>query len=360
MTDGCSPISTELARAIWRANQRTKKQPAKGRVPSAYQFRLGGAKGMVVQDPGLEGRIVCLRPSQVKFDARNNRTFDIQSTSLRPKAMFLNRPLITLLEYLGSSDTRILELQDDSIEEAQSIRNSFSDAAMVLQQHGLGTSFHLLSLLRNMSSILGLRMYDETEGSLYNDLIDNVLHCAETHILRELKYRAHIAVPGSFTLLGVSDEWDCLAEGEIYATVHDEKSKMYQEITGRVAITRSPQIHPGDVKVVTGVRRKELAHLTNVVVFSCRYVCIGLYGSCRLSERGRGDRPLSSCLGGGDMDGDDFNLILDVSFSFFVTCNMLCVLSAVRLLAGTHSKNGCYSGGLHIAPDQADPTRMWD
>lgn len=276
MTDGCSPISGELARVIWRANQKTKKNPARGRVPSAFQFRLGGAKGMVVQDRTLEGRVVLLRPSQVKFEAPEHRTFDIQSTSLRPKAMFLNRPLIVLMEYLGSSIERIIELQDRSINEAQSVRASFLNASKVLQQHGMGASFHLPSLFRNMASILNLTMarhYNETEPEgMYNDLIATALHCAETHILRELKYRAHIAVPGSFTLLGVSDEWDCLAEGEIYATVSDEKSKLYKEITGMVAITRSPQIHPGDVQRVTAVRKKELEHLTNVVVFSCRYV----------------------------------------------------------------------------------------
>lgn len=226
---------------------------------------------MVVRDPTLKGRVVCLRDSQVKFDAPDNRTFDIQSTSLRPKAMFLNRPLIVVLEYLEASRERIIELQDRSINEAQSIRRSFKNASNVLRQHGLGTSFRLPSLFNNMTSLLNLGMYgDETEDGLYNDLIANALHCAETHILRELKYRAHIAVPGSYTLLGVSDEWDCLAEGEIYATVHDEKSGLYEEITGTIGITRSPQIHPGDVQTVTAVRREELAHLTNVVVFSCR------------------------------------------------------------------------------------------
>ena len=40
--------------------------------------------------------------------------------------------------------------------------------------------------------------------------------------------------------------------------------------------------------------------------------------SGRLMLVDRGNRPLSSCLGGGDLDGDDFNLILDVSFSFLV------------------------------------------
>jgi RNA-dependent RNA polymerase len=37
--------------------------------------------------------------------------------------------------------------------------------------------------------------------------------------------------------------------------------------------------------------------------------------STELTFIGRGDRALSSCLGGGDLDGDDFNLILDVGFS---------------------------------------------
>ena len=30
----------------------------------------------------------------------------------------------------------------------------------------------------------------------------------------------------------------------------------------------------------------------------------------------RGERSLPSCLGGGDLDGDDYNLILDVSLLF--------------------------------------------
>lgn len=55
----------------------------------------------------------------------------------------------------------------------------------------------------------------------------------------------------------------------------------------------------------------------------------------------RGDRALSSCLGGGDMDGDDFNVILDVSFSFLVRC-----FSAQSLVAGSDPPDGCDSGGV--------------
>jgi RNA-dependent RNA polymerase len=98
------------------------------------------------------------------------------------------------------------------------------------------------------------------------------MRCARAHALREIKHRAHIPVPDSCTLLGVSDEWDCLQEGEIYATIFDEQTGVSQYITGRVLLTRSPQIHPGDLQFATAVRRPELSHLKNVIVFSCKLV----------------------------------------------------------------------------------------
>ena len=101
-------------------------------------------------------------------------------------------------------------------------------------------------------------------------LIEQSLAFAVTHVLREIKFRGRIPLPGSFTLIGVSDEWNCLREGEIYATVVDERRGIRLNIEGKVLITRSRQIHPGDVQLVQAVRRPELAHLTNVVVFSCR------------------------------------------------------------------------------------------
>ena len=62
-----------------------------------------------------------------------------------------------------------------------------------------------------------------------------------------------------------------MAEGEIFATVYDESKGTEQFIEGQVLITRSPQVHPGDVQLVKAVRRPELSHLRNVVVFSCRW-----------------------------------------------------------------------------------------
>ncbi|GLB43035.1 putative rdRP-domain-containing protein [Lyophyllum shimeji] len=257
-------------------------------------IRVGGAKGVIFQDPTLTGKVLCLRPSQTKFETDTTLTLDIASDSSRPIRMFLNRPLIMLLEHLGVKNETFIRLQQDAIDTVDYTRSSFREASKVLQQHGLGASFRLPSLLNNLVSQLKLEDDAVTPRILRCDLITNSLADSATHILRELKFRGRIPVPGSFTLIGVSDEWGCLRKGEIYATIRDERNDVHLPIEGEVLITRSPQIHPGDVRLVTAVRRPELAHLNNVVVFSCE-----------------GDRSLPSCLGGGDLDGDIYNLILN-------------------------------------------------
>ncbi|KAJ7139530.1 RNA dependent RNA polymerase-domain-containing protein [Mycena epipterygia] len=291
-TDGCSSISVLLSREVWkrlRASQRIQ------RPPSAFHFRCGGAKGVLVQNPDLPGKTLLFRPSQTKFVATDIRTLDIAATSARPIPMYLNRPLIALLEHHGAAPEVFMALQNSTIDEIQSLKNSLLQASKIFSQYGLGASFRLPSLFNNLFYLLKLEIGDWSDPQVFqHQLIKTALAYATTHILREIKHRAHIPVPGSYTLIGVSDEWDCLDDGEIYATVVDDRTGLNLTITGRVLITRSPQIHPGDVQFVTAVRKPQLEHLHNVVVFSCK-----------------GSRSLPSKLGGGDLDGDIYNLILD-------------------------------------------------
>ncbi|KAF8213688.1 RNA dependent RNA polymerase-domain-containing protein [Mycena galopus ATCC 62051] len=98
-TDGCSSISVALAKQVWKALRASQRIP---RSPSALQFRCGGAKGVLVQNPDLPGKTLFFRPSQTKFEAGNIRTLDIAATSSRPILAYLNRPLIALLEYHGT------------------------------------------------------------------------------------------------------------------------------------------------------------------------------------------------------------------------------------------------------------------
>jgi hypothetical protein len=267
-TDGCFSISIPLGRQVWKSLRASQRLP---RPPSAFQFRCGGAKGVLVQNPDLMGKTLYFRPSQTKFEAADLRTLDIAATSSRPILAYLNRPLIALLEYHGTPPDAFMALQKLAIDEGQSIKNSLLQASKICSQHGLGASFRLPSLFNNLYYLLKFEIGERSDPEVFrHELIKTSLAYATTHILRDIKHRAHILIPGSYTLIGVSDEWDCLEEGEVYATVVDDRTGLNMPITGRILITRSPQIHPGDVQFVTAVRRPQLEHLKNVVVFACK------------------------------------------------------------------------------------------
>lgn len=343
-TDGCSTISPALADEAWAILRAQRGQIAgKKQTPSGYQFRLGAAKGMVVVDYQLPGETITLRPSQKKFTARDRPTFlEIQSTSANPRSLFLNKPMIVILEYLGVSDAALMTLQDLAICDVEASRVRFQEASKMFGQNGLGASFRMPSLFSNLRTELGLeiRSADNFAG-MANRLVRESIRCGCTHVLREIKYRARVRVPGSFTLLGAADEYDCLRAGEVYATVYDERTEISQPIEGRVLITRSPQVHPGDIQYVTAVRRPELDHIKNIVIFSCQ--CVHTFSDVRpipTKFGSRGSRSLPSCLAGGDLDGDDFNIILEVSASatscHIISCYTYCFQADVTARSLSH------------------------
>ncbi|PBK99194.1 RdRP-domain-containing protein [Armillaria gallica] len=290
-TDGCSTISRDLITIVKEKVLRRARL-----APSAIQFRLGGAKGVLFVDPTLTGKRLTIRPSQTKFDSENIRSLDITTTSAKPIYCYLNRPMIALLEHHEVPHQSFTDLQDRAINEIRQIKKSLDAAATTFTHHGLGASFHLEYLFRNMARTLQVELSEDLDSAsgVHYGLLKTVIAYGATHILREIKHRARIRIPGSYTLIGVSDEWDCLDEGQVYVTIFDPRTNERVAVEGRVLVTRSPQIHPGDVQSATAVRRPELNHLINVVVFSCK-----------------GSRSLPSCLGGGDLDGDIYNIILD-------------------------------------------------
>lgn len=89
-------------------------------IPSAYQIRFGGVKGVVAVDPSMRGQIqLCSRPSMQKFDSQHS-SLEILSIA-RPLPMYLNHqvdktsfsPVIVGIPMLNLSNCRI-----DTIEEA--------------------------------------------------------------------------------------------------------------------------------------------------------------------------------------------------------------------------------------------------
>ncbi|PCH36046.1 hypothetical protein WOLCODRAFT_91813 [Wolfiporia cocos MD-104 SS10] len=255
-TDGVGTISSELAKEIY------------------------GGEG--------DGRAIGIRPSMLKFDAPNSLEIEIARAFDRPGKYYLNRPLIMLLEGIGVPAEVFQSLQDDAVHETQDAVHSLDTSARLLETNGLGSSFRLSSTF--------LKLHRLGVAPLHEDIFWSQMMClAVGHVLREIKHRARIPVPNGWTLVGVADVHGWLREGEIFACVDSQDQLKYLE--GPVMISRSPVIHPGDVQVVRAVGKPppgspfEREPLRNSVVFSIK-----------------GERPLFSCLAGGDLDGDEYNV----------------------------------------------------
>lgn len=309
-TDGVGTISAEFARAIWHELRAKGRRAGRARTyPRLYQIRLGGSKGMLSVDYTLQGRVIGLRPSMTKFDAPNSLSIEIASAFDRPGKYYLNRPLIMLLEGLGVPYEVFESLQDEAVRDAQESTTSLERSARLLESHGLGASYRITS------TMLGLHRLGV--GPLTEDIFwQQMMDFAVNHVLRELKHRARIPVPNGWTLVGAADVHRYLQEGEVFACVEPSDKTGVFYLEGPILISRSPTIHPGDVQVVHAIGRPppgspfERESLRNGVIFSVhgRYPTYVIELECLTRLMYTGHRPLPSCLGGGDLDGDVYNV----------------------------------------------------
>ncbi|KAG8915203.1 hypothetical protein FRC00_006648 [Tulasnella sp. 408] len=203
-TDGVGEISRALARRIVRALGSSGRKKRFFLRPSAFQFRMGGYKGVLMVNPKLKGNDIRLRPSQQKF--------------------------------------------------------------------------------------LWLTLGGQGPRAVNDGFLNRSIRFARNHVLREMKHRARIPVKGSYTLVGVADPTGDLPPNTIFACVQLRDEKPFC-IKGRVLITRSPQVHPGDVQFVEAIGKPptgsvfEHERYYNCVVFSIQ-----------------GERSVPSMLAGGDLD----------------------------------------------------------
>ncbi|KAG8991145.1 hypothetical protein FRB95_011906 [Tulasnella sp. JGI-2019a] len=297
-TDGCGTISPDLAREIWE--QQTGRRPINRPqheiiMPKVFQIRVGPAKGVVSVDYRLQGRKILLRDSMKKFgqlDPTENLTIEIALMFHAPSQMFMNQPMITLLETLGVKPRILHVLLDEALEAIKEALKNTLATARLLNDYRLGTAFGVPNLLHLLDRY-------KLSSLLENDrMLRQARNYALYHVKRDLKYKANIPVPDSYTLVGVADVHDVLEEGEIYVCVHNPGEEM-KWLQGEFLITRSPMMHPGDIQLARAIGRPGrpdspygIEPLPNCIVFACK-----------------GDRPLPNCLGGGDLDGDMYNLI---------------------------------------------------
>lgn len=115
-----------------------------------------------------------------------------------------------------------------------------------------------------------------------------------------MKNKARILLENACSLIGVIDDKGILEEGEVYVQICPNPTDQIEirhytkpsVITGKVVVTRSPCLHPGDVRLLKAVDKQELSHLVNVIVFSSK-----------------GSVPEQNEMAGGDLDGDIYQII---------------------------------------------------
>ncbi|GEM09997.1 RNA-directed RNA polymerase [Rhodotorula toruloides] len=273
-SDGVGLISPSLASDV--VEKLGIKLGKEDRPPTCFQFRLGGAKGMLQVDPTLEGKVVALRPSQVKF--RSSLTSLEIAGTFGAGPGYLNRPLITLLENLGVPADVFLKLQAKATAKVRRSRASLPSAVKLLRDWSLASGTRLTSALDFLAKHPATR-----DAAFANPFVGRCLDASVVHALRDIKYSARIPLPNCYNLVGVVDVDGCLAEDEIYARISRADGST-EYLQGIIAISRSPTNHPGDCRRVRAVGKLPKGH-----------------------------RSLPSMLAGGDLDGDVYLLLTETS-----------------------------------------------
>ncbi|ETP50103.1 hypothetical protein F442_04487 [Phytophthora nicotianae P10297] len=286
-TDGCGEIALVGAENIVRELQLPF-------TPSAFQIRLGGAKGvLVVSDLGRSNircdDAVVLRKSMSKFTS-NHRVLEIVAFAGKSEA-YLTRQSVLILNDLGINEDVFMEMQEEFLSDLRSLIAS-DDGAYFELKAVLPPSviWWIDVLVRKLEvKILADEYLSSLARTIYHYRLANTV------------MRARIPIAKGRTLMGVADFTGTLEYGEVFVQYSETDEEIgtdsYVVLDDvDVAVHRSPCHHPGDIRVLRcrADVPPQLRQLKDCIVFPSK-----------------GPRPHPDECTGGDLDGDMFVVIWD-------------------------------------------------
>ncbi|TKR94598.1 hypothetical protein L596_008863 [Steinernema carpocapsae] len=316
-SDGVGSISVHFARRIAEALK------LQNFVPSVYQIRFRGIKGIVTLDPNLDyyrdhakkygiqerrkhhrfDLQIAFRKSQDKFNARVDVEIDIVKFST-PTPMQLNRPMINIMDQVTAMQSeashrrmcaRVHQLLDQQLSDLGKCLVDEHKAREKLFDIPRRVDVHLLTLEKG---------FHLTEEPFFRSLIQCHVHTT----LNRLRAKNQVQIPFNKgrMMFGVIDESGGLQYGQIFCQVTNNLQLKTPGVTaaktiltGPVLMTKNPQNVAGDMRMFNAVDIPELRHLVDVVVFP-RY----------------GPRPHPDQMAGSDLDGDEYAVIWDPELFF--------------------------------------------
>lgn len=202
--------------------------------------------------------------------------------------------MIKILEDMGIPQTWFLEQQSAALLDLQLVSAHISGTVAFLKRQNIADRVGFPQLIRWIESI-GINYRKDR-------FMRSVVEAALLREIRLLKQKARIPISHGVTLFGIMDETNYLEAGEIFITFDKTPTMACHALdlnNRRMLVTRSPALHPGDIQIATNTIPPEhhiLRQLRNCIVFSQK-----------------GARDLPSCLSGGDLDGDTYNIIWDAA-----------------------------------------------
>ncbi|KAL2347793.1 hypothetical protein Fmac_001793 [Flemingia macrophylla] len=288
-SDGIGKISSELAQNV------AKKCGCRDNIPSAFQIRYGGFKGVVAIDPTSSTKL-SLRKSMCKYKSENTK-LDVLAWS-KYKPCYLNRQIITLLSTLGVKDRVFRKKQREILNQLKMISRKPLEVLYLMP------TGEITNTLREML-ICGFHPTKEPFLSM-------MLQTLYASKLQELQLKTRIFVKKGRAMLGCLDETRTLKYGEVFVHISHQGNKQFHEmsslssnkyvankskmiIKGKVVVAKNPCLHPGDVRVLRAVDVPSLHHMVDCVVFP---------------QKGR--RPHPNECSGSDLDGDIYFVSWDL------------------------------------------------
>ena len=334
MNDGCARISPQAARQV-ADRLGMSGQPA----PSAYQGRIGGAKGLWFVDPSDEkdehgnGVWIEVTDSQLKFDWHQNdklwpderrRTFEVTAWSTPLSASRLNFQFMPILVNRGV-ESHILKLKleaditkrcsliEAAKESPRALASWNQENAPLLTRRGSDGSIEWQggqprSIAEQINWLVGSGFSPKELRHLAQLLYDTI-----RGYMDRLETRMHIGVGCSTIALCIADPLGVLEEGEVHFAFstnfegevldHENPNQAVRVWANTmlnnedVLVARSPAHLPSDIQRVRAVFKSQLANIKDIIVFSAK-----------------GRQPLADKLSGGDYDGDRVWVCWDPDF----------------------------------------------
>lgn len=325
MNDGCASISVGAAVRIWQIIRKITNSDES--MPSAFQGRIGGAKGvwMVSGEPSSahpndHDIWIEVSKSQLKFEPHpedlsdnaaydpHRLTFDHVNHSRRSVSADLHISYIPILVNRGVPLDVITSLTVSQLDAEQ------EELIQLLPRTDL--LYHWIHREgRSTSGPDG----PPWQAAMFASLPDQIKHLLESGFLPEqepylsdclrrfirkrqewMESKLRIPLSRSTFVIGVADPFGILKPGEIHM---EFSTPFVDESTGirfrslknmDILVSRQPACRRSDIQKVRAVQRAELSHLIDVVVFPSK-----------------GQFPLAGKLQGGDYDGDTFWLCWD-------------------------------------------------